>query len=71
MTGDSPVTNTITMLDVHTTEEGAIDLDEQGFFFAFGVKNYQRETSGMTPTWSNGKLRFLKEMERKIINFII
>jgi hypothetical protein len=42
MTGDSPVTNTITMLDVHTTEEGAIDLDEQGFFFAFGVKNYQK-----------------------------
>ena len=40
MTGDSPVTNTITMLDVHTIEEGAIDLDEQGFFFAFGVKNY-------------------------------
>jgi hypothetical protein len=40
MTGDSPVTNTITYLDVHTTEEGAIDLDEEDFFFAFGVKNY-------------------------------
>jgi hypothetical protein len=38
--GDSPVTNIISKLDVHTREEGAIDLDEEGFFFAFGVKNY-------------------------------
>jgi hypothetical protein len=40
MTGDSPLTNTVEELDVHTTEDGAIDLDEEGFFFAFAVKNY-------------------------------
>jgi hypothetical protein len=40
MTGDSPLTNTVDELDVHTTEDGAIDLDKEGFFFAFAVKNY-------------------------------
>jgi hypothetical protein len=31
ISGDAPITNTIHKLDVHTTPEGAIDLEEEQF----------------------------------------
>jgi hypothetical protein len=38
--GSSPIVNTLTDLDVHTTEEGAFNLTDRGFMVAFGVRNY-------------------------------
>jgi len=41
--GMNPNLSTIYELDVHTVEEGALDLVESNFFYAFGVRDYIKD----------------------------